>query len=79
MIDENISFAEASKRRKENEKTYKLTKNKTYNILIPSNAKSVANFFVLKLKINSIVVIMCSFVVEFYLNFLFLYCETLYF
>nr|YP_009492034.1 ribosomal protein S2 [Pseudopediastrum boryanum]AWI68600.1 ribosomal protein S2 [Pseudopediastrum boryanum] len=49
MIDANISFAEASKRRKKNEKTYKLTKNKTYNILIPSNAKSVANFFVFKL------------------------------
>nr|AWI68692.1 ribosomal protein S2 [Pseudopediastrum boryanum] len=52
MIDANISFAEASKRRKENEKTYKLTKNKTYNILIPSNAKSVANFFVFKLNGN---------------------------
>lgn len=36
----------------QNEKTYKLTKNKTYNILIPSNAKSVANFFVFKLNGN---------------------------
>nr|YP_009491927.1 ribosomal protein S2 [Pediastrum angulosum]AWI68105.1 ribosomal protein S2 [Pediastrum angulosum] len=35
-----------------NAKTYKLTKNKTYNILIPSNAKSVANFFIFKLNGN---------------------------
>jgi small subunit ribosomal protein S2 len=31
---------------------YTMTKNKTYNILIPSNAKSVANFFVFKLNGN---------------------------
>jgi ribosomal protein S2 len=36
----------------QNDKTYKLTKNKTYNILIPSNVKSVANFFVFKLNGN---------------------------
>nr|YP_009492304.1 ribosomal protein S2 [Stauridium tetras]AWI68956.1 ribosomal protein S2 [Stauridium tetras] len=30
----------------------KLTKNKTYNIFIPSNAKSIANFFVFKLNGN---------------------------
>lgn len=33
-------------------KNNKLTKNKTYNIFIPSNAKSIANFFVFKLNGN---------------------------
>nr|YP_009364004.1 ribosomal protein S2 [Pediastrum duplex]AQU64401.1 ribosomal protein S2 [Pediastrum duplex] len=49
---EGISFSDAEAKKMQNEKTFKLTKNKTYNILIPSNAKSVANFFVFKLNGN---------------------------
>nr|AXC47259.1 ribosomal protein S2 [Pediastrum duplex]QFS20034.1 ribosomal protein S2 [Pediastrum duplex] len=47
-----FSISNTAKSKIQNEKTYKLTKNKTYNILIPSNAKSVANFFVFKLNGN---------------------------
>lgn len=47
-----FGISNTAKSQIKNEKTYKLTKNKTYNILIPSNAKSVANFFILKLNGN---------------------------
>nr|AWI68297.1 ribosomal protein S2 [Pediastrum duplex] len=44
-----FGISNTAKSKIQNEKTFKLTKNKTYNILIPSNAKSLANFFVFKL------------------------------
>nr|YP_009492208.1 ribosomal protein S2 [Pseudopediastrum sp. CL0201VA]AWI68857.1 ribosomal protein S2 [Pseudopediastrum sp. CL0201VA] len=47
-----VNFFGFTDYKQKNENLSKLTKNKTYNILIPSNAKSVANFFVFKLNGN---------------------------